>query len=350
MEPAELRSLAKDIQANGLQNQVLLWATVDANGDEHEYVLDGRNRLDALELARVPILDEHGKLRPHLYQAIADMSSMTAGALAVALNINRRHLTPGQRTDLAKAAVQADRAFRTKLAARAVPTAQQCAGGIAPAIPCAQQCADGITKAAHAAKGRKTKGHTSNRSVVADIAAAAGVHRNTARKHTRDLKAEQDLERAQKHAAIITMLQAGTPHETIKATLHVGATTISRLRKQIGLSQAPASTAPVSGSNGVSTADGKHDDVKLIELHSRYLESRKPEDRSNRAMASTVLGAISLFIEFVREDDDATFDSTRVPGDLDPALMPRWIADLTAVAKRIDAVVDVLQQRLAVAS
>ena len=46
MSPDELRVLGEDIKANGLKNPVTLWA---AEPDSEWFLLDGRNRLDAME-------------------------------------------------------------------------------------------------------------------------------------------------------------------------------------------------------------------------------------------------------------------------------------------------------------
>ena len=45
MSEAELKALAKDIEEHGLQIPVVIWKS---NGG-HKYLLDGRNRLDALD-------------------------------------------------------------------------------------------------------------------------------------------------------------------------------------------------------------------------------------------------------------------------------------------------------------
>src|SRR5215510_600722 len=43
----ELRKLGEDIRARGLEHPIVLWAE---NRDSEVFVLDGRNRLDAMEL------------------------------------------------------------------------------------------------------------------------------------------------------------------------------------------------------------------------------------------------------------------------------------------------------------
>ena len=57
LPPDELQKLGEDIKKNGLKEAILLWAPGD--NDEHGdfLVLDGRNRLDAMELVGLPIVD-----------------------------------------------------------------------------------------------------------------------------------------------------------------------------------------------------------------------------------------------------------------------------------------------------
>jgi ParB-like chromosome segregation protein Spo0J len=71
----ELQALADDIKANGLRQPIVL--------DTDDRVLDGRNRLAACKLAKV---------EPTFETAEGDPL-----ALVISLNVNRRHLTTGQR-------------------------------------------------------------------------------------------------------------------------------------------------------------------------------------------------------------------------------------------------------------
>lgn len=72
----ELQALADDIKANGLRQPIVL--------DADDRVLDGRNRLAACKLAKV---------KP-TFETIDGGDPLT---LVVSLNVNRRHLTAGQR-------------------------------------------------------------------------------------------------------------------------------------------------------------------------------------------------------------------------------------------------------------
>jgi FtsZ-binding cell division protein ZapB len=50
MAPDELRALGKDIRKNGLLSPIILWTADKHSDDEPVWLLDGRNRLDALEV------------------------------------------------------------------------------------------------------------------------------------------------------------------------------------------------------------------------------------------------------------------------------------------------------------
>jgi ParB-like chromosome segregation protein Spo0J len=100
----ELKELAEDIKLRGLQNPVVIWKSSEKEGDE--LLLDGRNRLDALTLAGLLTLDQDGRLClrqadgasqeiPKSLQVCADPY-----ALAISLNIHRRHLTTAQRREI----------------------------------------------------------------------------------------------------------------------------------------------------------------------------------------------------------------------------------------------------------
>src|SRR5215471_13254450 len=55
MSETELRELGEDIRKNGLQNPIVIWAhNVPNNQEGVKYsLLDGRNRLDAMELVGI---------------------------------------------------------------------------------------------------------------------------------------------------------------------------------------------------------------------------------------------------------------------------------------------------------
>lgn len=75
LPPDELQEMAEDIKANGQQLPILI------KGNQ---IIDGRNRLAACQLAQVPPVFE-------------DFNGVDPDAFIVSANINRRHMTKGQR-------------------------------------------------------------------------------------------------------------------------------------------------------------------------------------------------------------------------------------------------------------
>ncbi|MCF6100351.1 ParB/Srx family N-terminal domain-containing protein [Mesorhizobium muleiense] len=95
MSEAELRELAADIKANDLRLPVIIWHDDDGT----EWLLDGRNRLDALELIGEKLITPDGKLSVYDYHTDkADRGDPYA--YVISLNIKRRHLTAEQKRDL----------------------------------------------------------------------------------------------------------------------------------------------------------------------------------------------------------------------------------------------------------
>jgi hypothetical protein len=86
----ELRTLGEDIKKRGLQNRIALWA---ADPNNKKFLLDGRNRLDAMELVG---LDPHSCSRVTLY----GNQGVDPHAYVVSANLHRRHLTAEQKRDL----------------------------------------------------------------------------------------------------------------------------------------------------------------------------------------------------------------------------------------------------------
>jgi len=110
MSPEELQDLAKDIRKNGLRNPVSILCSDD------DYLIDGRNRLDAMELAGMIKVDESDEIQPDLYfdYCCCREGGPSVAAMVIGANIKRRHLTPIQRAKLAAAALQADKEFQEK--------------------------------------------------------------------------------------------------------------------------------------------------------------------------------------------------------------------------------------------
>lgn len=227
MSSAELKELGEDIRRNTLKTKILLWDVLGQDGQNMELVLDGRNRLDAMELVGIPVL-VNGKIDPEMSEVLSDMSSMSAGALAVALNCKRRHLTAMQKVEMSAAAFEADKMFRASLQqSLTVPTGEQSPVGTV-----------------RDRKGRVTKGSESpNRSIVGHVADATGVDRKTARKYLRDASAKEARASAEVDAEIMTMLTSGATREAIRLKLGVSPNRIANLRKQTGDGQPPSKLA-----------------------------------------------------------------------------------------------------------
>lgn len=88
MSDEELDKLGDNIKANGLSIRIVF--------GEHDVVLDGRNRLEAMERAGVPL--QSWDIRNYCGDPVA---------FIISANIHRRHLTKEQQTDLIVAAVRA---------------------------------------------------------------------------------------------------------------------------------------------------------------------------------------------------------------------------------------------------
>jgi hypothetical protein len=125
MSDDELRELAADIKAHGLKQPIVLWSpgySGDGMKDRPRYVLDGINRLDAMELDGRPVVSDEGELtdlfgaRFHqLWEKKQVHSIAIAGrgkssmkikldtdpyAYVISANIRRRHLTAEQKRGL----------------------------------------------------------------------------------------------------------------------------------------------------------------------------------------------------------------------------------------------------------
>jgi hypothetical protein len=86
----ELRALGEDIKANGLQSPVVL-------DDRRRHLVDGRNRLDAMELAGLETVSGDSSLT---VPTVTAPSGADPYAYVISANVHRRHLTAEQKRDL----------------------------------------------------------------------------------------------------------------------------------------------------------------------------------------------------------------------------------------------------------
>ena len=104
MSDEDLDKLAADIKANGLQHPIVFHAVKHADHRAGNLqLIDGRNRLEAMERAGI-VVEEKRRVLPHHKDPVAHI---------IGLNIRRRHLTKQQQADLIvathKAAAEASR-------------------------------------------------------------------------------------------------------------------------------------------------------------------------------------------------------------------------------------------------
>jgi hypothetical protein len=95
----ELYALAKNIEHQGLREAVVIWKS--ESGEES--LLDGRNRLDALELDGTTIFNSEGlSSRPDFLKikTVFETDGVDPYEYVISANIHRRHLTPELRRDV----------------------------------------------------------------------------------------------------------------------------------------------------------------------------------------------------------------------------------------------------------
>jgi hypothetical protein len=117
MSPEELRALGEDIKMNGLKVPPETW--LDEGGTE--WLIDGRNRLDALASLGYRFIrreTRHGEWTQHEHLIIYEPTGRKTVQvrqhggdpceLATSLNITRRHLTTAQKSELIAKLLKAD--------------------------------------------------------------------------------------------------------------------------------------------------------------------------------------------------------------------------------------------------
>lgn len=99
MAPDELRALADDIKRNGLRERVATWK----DDDGKLYLIDGRNRLDAMTKAGIEAIRADGEI----YPAVGTTYKGDPYTYVISANAHRRHLTAKQKRELIAAVLKA---------------------------------------------------------------------------------------------------------------------------------------------------------------------------------------------------------------------------------------------------
>jgi ParB-like chromosome segregation protein Spo0J len=121
MSEAELRELGEDIKKNGLQSPIIVMSgRIDDDGEEIQqwYLLDGRNRLDAMALVGIKLeftsvglivtndvtlvsqKDDRFGREVGAYHASREVETDDPYSYVVSANLHRRHLTLEQKREL----------------------------------------------------------------------------------------------------------------------------------------------------------------------------------------------------------------------------------------------------------
>lgn len=120
MSQDDLRELGEDIKAHRLTSPIVLWHDKGEDGYSRYWLLDGRNRLDAMEMAGLPLpplsVDSDASWDSRVRIESATMFSLATGKATAGVdpydyvlsaNIHRRHLTGEQKRELVAAVVKA---------------------------------------------------------------------------------------------------------------------------------------------------------------------------------------------------------------------------------------------------
>jgi hypothetical protein len=110
MNPDELCTLGKDIRRRGMVSPIIIWSPPDRD-DKREFLLDGRNRLDAAAMVGLlAVDDDSGRLCLRTSDGLREIPRRHVGhgnlfdtdpyRLAISYNIHRRHLTAEQKCEL----------------------------------------------------------------------------------------------------------------------------------------------------------------------------------------------------------------------------------------------------------
>jgi hypothetical protein len=107
MSHDDLLELGRDIKKHGIRVPLITVSGLTPEGRFVEYLVDGRNRLDAMELVGIPTIYVGGDGRYSLTARCRNKTGLRDGATdkeiyswVVSTNVRRRHLTADQKRDL----------------------------------------------------------------------------------------------------------------------------------------------------------------------------------------------------------------------------------------------------------
>jgi hypothetical protein len=127
----ELKALGEDIKKNGLTSPIAITASRYVNGNWDYQLLDGRNRLDAMERAGIQfeLVLKDGKcvieskldsVRDGRFFPPATVVESDLFAYVISANVHRRHLTTQQKLDLLDKAMKAHPSISSRRVAKLV--------------------------------------------------------------------------------------------------------------------------------------------------------------------------------------------------------------------------------------
>jgi hypothetical protein len=128
----ELLELGTDIKAHGLRTPIALWRSADGR----DYLLDGRNRLDAVEAVGIKVVfDDRGLLKTgkkYLVNVVwyTEKPSHDPYRIAISLNARRRHLTAEQKREVIGKLLQAKPELSDRAAAKMVGVDHKTVGSV----------------------------------------------------------------------------------------------------------------------------------------------------------------------------------------------------------------------------
>jgi hypothetical protein len=107
MTADELKALGEDIKKNGLTSPIVLWSVLKANRPQYS-LLDGRNRLDAMEATGLSLIDDNGELNikcdivaAYRLEGLGFVpSGIDPYDYVLSANLHRRHLTAEQKREI----------------------------------------------------------------------------------------------------------------------------------------------------------------------------------------------------------------------------------------------------------